>query len=690
MKGNKFIDCKKVEGTNDKKLSKQASLDKDQLLQEKEEKMKEKEEKRQKKKEEKREKEERKQKEKEEKKEKKKEGKKIKQREEKKEKQRQKEEKKERKKEKKKGKERNHSKVGSKRKGHKEISSSAISMEASDQDSSATCQIDSSLLGRSQEKPEEERSQHSTLNNSVTSVIEKKKEEKFKQKSERWKLTKEEIASVPTLIKPTIAQIDEKEISEMAEKMMKDIQNGKGKMKSIGRKRKVVDDDDDGGSGEKVNRDGKTEVENRSSKKKRVEKIEEESDKEEEYGELGTNTDVNRKREQSKSFTREREEAMTSREAGKCKERENSDMAMTQGRADDASNDKAASTSVRDVGKAATSKKREKPKQNGCGVKTKISNKEEMERLLENSMKKKAHVGKKPPKEKQLKCWDESSAKAEEIDEVEVKGKKSAIDSQMVSESAPTKTEDAEGQIVGEEASKKSKKFKKSAFAVPLKRDDSKTKKTNDKNDPKKTCGNLTNDSGNCSKNISKVTKANRNNGSKKSSVVKNNRTVCMSVLVEQNINVMELERHCNLDPKVTGRNGEWSIKGEVNSKREFSNHSGIDALIDAKASNVSSKSSTCNGDEKAEQRLDDEIISFQEASEIIAESFAIASPATEKKTAATDNRKTGAPLSDEMQASPLVPTNITDELPFSNLFKAVPECEGLYNQLLPKINIHF
>ena len=58
----------------------------------------------------------------------------------------------------------------------------------------------------------------------------KNKEKEFRRKCESWQLTREDVTSVPTLIKPTIKPIDENEISVMAEKMMKEM---KGKRNSI-------------------------------------------------------------------------------------------------------------------------------------------------------------------------------------------------------------------------------------------------------------------------------------------------------------------------------------------------------------------------------------------------------------------------------------------------------------------------
>ena len=78
--------------------------------------------------------------------------------------------------------------------------------------------------------------------NKVDLPTAKSKEEEFKQRRDSWQLTKEEFTSVPTLMKPTMTPMDEQQISQMAEMMMKSIGDKGGQSSQELKSSETLDD----------------------------------------------------------------------------------------------------------------------------------------------------------------------------------------------------------------------------------------------------------------------------------------------------------------------------------------------------------------------------------------------------------------------------------------------------------------
>lgn len=504
------------------------------------------------------------------------------------------------------------------------------------------------------------------------------KEQEFRRKGENKKLTKEEISSVPCLIKPVIVPVNEKEISEMADKMVKDLTKGKRKAgkKSDKNKESCVEENAQEMM-KKTKQNGKVEEVVYAEKNEHSEEKESNYNNNEITDQGNEVTTVDEIRDEDNSRQYEKHNEVISKD-------QNANDGSKQDRAD-----KARRGSQLKNHKKNSKERKSNLEQEEISSSRKISNKEEIRKFLAGGKAELSAEGKYNVKGKSNVKTDKGHDSIPSREEK--RSNKECIDNvknnNLGNQSIATDTEKTPNAEIS--VKKSAKKTKKNGFAVPRKKESIKANDSKDRMD-------LTVDEKASRKKSAKKDEKMQINGSPFDSstvdsckkrkgnskkkgdndIVKNVRAQCMKVLVEQTVNMNEIEKDIEHSCKEAGNLLRPSLQKVVNNENHYNTykHGKRSKTADSYQKSIkrlkeeSSRAITCN--DAAEQRLD-EIISYREANEIIADSLGHLS-SKEKST-------------ESMQGSPLIPENITDELPFSNLFKAVPVCEGMFESSIFK-----
>ena len=433
----------------------------------------------------------------------------------------------------------------------------------------------------------------STLNNGAT---EKYKEEEFRKKSESWQLTREEINCVPSLVKPTIAPIDDKEVADMTEKLVKAIKNKEGKKGTRDLKKVKRDDNSD---------------------KKKTPKRSAEEDSKEKDSKCGKKAKIQPKAQEVKS------------------------------------------SNVLQNGKSR------EPETNAGGfVKTSIITDDKQPGAIRS----KKGINKNSKRFTHFEGSDATENK--KIDAKKNRGIAKGSDTM------PKPNIDTGKNInIEKDSSKISLKTKKGGFSVPRKRKSAQNVGSRDQSEnsicDKNVSGNTAVSEQSLSHNSRSIEATTVNKGEIQSPKDKKKRK---HNIIKQNSMPVSAKHD------VVESNAEDALQHEFknsikNTKVETLNNSSKSENSYYKDSNYKNgNASIVKCLDAAEQRLD-EIISFQEANEIIADSFAIASPKTKKKY--TKHGRVNTDALEVTRTSPLVPENIPVDMPFSNLFKSEPLCGG-------------
>ena len=487
----------------------------------------------------------------------------------------------------------------------------------------------------------------STVINEATVKI---KEKRIRQKCESWQLTREEITSVPTLIKPTIKPIDDKVISNMAEKMMKKLK------------------------------------ENQNSPELKK-----------------TETSVNSKNEQTAT--------RTSKKKGK-------DKPSSHNRKDEYKQTKNSKLNHDPMAKLNT--KSASPnlsmgsKQISEGVLKKKQGNFKISKELESSIKKSDAdlaegklIGSQMTESNgiisEAKTSDKIHPHLAQAKNLDKKGSKDAVEnsahhsSDKVLENASYEASNdklcenikhrdiLDKQDESKDNTEKSLKTTKCRFSVPIKRkihDTSSNQKTS-----RKTLNNETEP-------LHKVSSDNKTKmgdsrqqttySVRKGKHLKSINNQCQLALPEYDINVGEYENATKKSEDTLHL--EYRNQNSIENKDipyDSSKDISINFYNTPFKDEISAYSTKLRGTFKClddgEQRLD-EIISFQQASEIIANSFVIESPKVRQRFEMNQESGKVKPSSDEKQASPLVSGYDAESVKFLDIFKAMsPDREGKF-----------
>ena len=469
--------------------------------------------------------------------------------------------------------------------------------------------LDSNVTMDNATKQSKEANDSEWLNDNGSSTVVneatvKHKEERIRERCKSWQLTREEITSVPTLIKPIIKPIDDKIISNMAEKMMKEIKD------------------------------------NQNSQKLKK-----------------TETPVDSKKEQTIARTSKQiSGGVLKKKEGKFKMSKQCDIALQ-----------------------PATKKRDAATAQGKLIGSQMKKSSGRSSEAKTSGKSHSHLA-------QAKHLDKKSSQ-EAIENLAHHSSDKILENAPYKASNDKSCETFKHQDVLDEPqdnAEKSLKTMKYRFSVPLKKeihDASSNNKTSRKpfNTETEPLHKVSSDS-KTKVGDSKLQTTNVKKGKHLKSITGE----CQLFLPEYNINVIDYENTAKksqntLHPEYRKCKSIENKTIPYDSSKDISANIYNTSLKEESSSNSTKMHSNFRCMDGGDQRLD-EIISFQQANEIIANSFAIESPNVKQRFEMNQDSDKVKPSSDEKQASPLVPRYVAESVQFLDIFKGVsPEREGKF-----------